>query len=44
MHISTPNHHYFKNNVNVAFLGVSLAFTENVLCVLLVLYVQGNVI
>ena len=44
MHISTPNNHYFKNNINVAFLGVSLAFTENILCVLLVLYAQGNVI
>ena len=44
MHISTPNNHYFKNNINVAFLGVSLAFTENILCVLLVLYAQENVI
>ena len=43
MHTSRNNHN-FKNNVNVTFLGVSLAFTGNALCVLLVLYAQGNVI
>jgi len=43
MHMS-PTNHNLKSNINVAFLGVFLAFTENVLCVLLVLYAQGNVI